>query len=172
MGSPLHLRRYRPDDRPRVQEIMVEALRDADAYFEGVPDEIDKLQAAHRRGDGEFLVGEVDGKIVATGAYRPPTGLAVDVLESIPEGTAELKRMHVAPDYQRRGYGQRMLDTLQRRAHDGGYTTLVLATTDLQPAAQRFYEANGFTRVHSASMNAFEISFDLLVYQQALADSI
>lgn len=167
----MHLRQYRPDDRQRVEEIMVEALRDADAYFEGVPDDIEELHDAHSQGGGAFLVGKVNGAIVATGAFRPPTGIVVDVLGSVPEGSAELKRMHVAPDHQRRGYGQQMLDSLQRRAHDAGYTKLVLATTALQPAAQRFYEANDFTKVHRESMNAFETSFDLLVYQKAVADS-
>lgn len=172
MGSALHLRRYRPDDRQRVEEIMVEALRDADAYFAGVPDDLEAtLRDAHGQGGGEFLVGEDHGAIVATGAFRPPKGLVVEALGSVPEGSAELKRMHVAPDYQRRGYGQRMLDALQRRARDAGYTKLVLATTDLQPAAQSFYEANGFTMGHRESMTASGTSFELLAYQKALVDS-
>ena len=41
-------------------------------------------------------------RIVAMGALRPLDGR-----------TAELKRMRVLPEYQRRGYGQRILDSLE-----------------------------------------------------------
>lgn len=62
------------------------------------------LERASLKGGGEFLLGEANVAIVATRACRPPEGIVEKVLGSVPEDTAELKRMHVAPDYQRPGY--------------------------------------------------------------------
>lgn len=76
--------------------------------------------------DGDFLVGEADGGIVAMGAIRKKT-----------DDCAELKRMRVHPEHQRLGYGQQMLDALEQRARTFGYRRLCLDTTVQQVAARR-----------------------------------
>jgi ribosomal protein S18 acetylase RimI-like enzyme len=170
MGAELSIRRYQSDDRERVEAVMEAALRDTGAYFEDAPEETsNSLYERYLEAGGEFLVGESDGQIVAMGAFRPVGGLVAEFLDSVPEGAIEIKQMHVAPGYQRRGYGQRILDELQRRAHEDGQRTLLLQTTSLQPAARRFYEANGFEQIARESVAAEGRAFDLVFYRKALS---
>lgn len=172
MPETLEVRRYRPADRERVEVIMETALRDAGAYDEDAPEDLDgSLARAVLDGAGEFLVGEVDGTVVATGAFRPVEGIVATSLDTFGDDTGEIKRMHVLPDHQRSGYGQRLLDELERRALNRGYRELVLATSDRQTAACRFYESNGFEEILRHSIGAFDESFDMLVYRKPLSGS-
>ena len=115
MTEELTVRRARPGDAERVQDVQEAAHRDANAYFgdadDGDVDVIDEYLA-----DGEYLVGVTEGRIVATGAFRSPTELLGEFVDEIPDGAVQLKRMNVLPEYQRRGYGQRIYDALERRA--------------------------------------------------------
>lgn len=83
--------------------------------------------------DGEFLVGELDGKIVAMGAFK-----------KIDETTAELKRMRVHPDFQRKGFGQQILEHLEKRAKEKGFKKMVLDTSERWHKARNFYQKNGY----------------------------
>jgi len=75
------------------------------------------------------------------------------------QGCAAVKRMRVHPDHQRRGFGQQVLDALQDRARDLGYTRLVLDTTVQQVAAQRLYEKCGFVRTGQGMLGSFRVIF-------------
>lgn len=165
MSEDLRIRKYRPADRDRVEAVMERALRDAGAYLEGAPDDEAPIEAACR--GGEFLVGTVDGEIVATGAFRRPAEPLTEFVDP-GESAAELKRMHVHPAYQRRGYGERLLEELQARARRE-YAALVLLTSDRQTAAQQFYEANGFAEVRREPVAAFGEEFAVVVYRKRLA---
>ena len=57
--------------------------------------------------NGDFIVGELNNKIVAMGAFK-----------KISDNKAEIKRIRMHPDYQRKGFGQTILDELEKR---GGY---------------------------------------------------
>lgn len=149
---------------------METALRDAGAFFEDAPGDAADPTAEYLDAGGEFLVGEADGRVVATGAFRPVRGVATRHLDSFGDGTAELKRMHVSPAHQRRGYGRRILTDLRARARKQGYTELVLVTTGPQTAAQRFYEAAGFAEVERERVEFRGEAFDAIVYRQSLSD--
>jgi ribosomal protein S18 acetylase RimI-like enzyme len=112
-------------------------------------------------------VGVVDGTVVATGAFRPPGGFLSAFIDTDPS-TAEIKRMHVAPDHQRQGCAQRILDELHQRARDAGYSTFVLTTSNRQSAAMEFYEANGFEEVGREHVELPDESFDMLFYEKSL----
>jgi ribosomal protein S18 acetylase RimI-like enzyme len=105
--------------------------------------------------DGEFLIGECDGLLVAMGALK----------RTSPEERAEIKRMRVHPEYQGRGYGQLMLDELEVRARVLGYQTLHLDTSILQIPAQRLYEKNGFREVGRDSYQGLEV----ILYEKQLS---
>ena len=72
---------------------------------------------------------------------------------------AEIKRMRVLPEYQRRGFGQIILNQLEEKAFQLGYTELCLDTTTKQIAAQKIYEKNGFTEVRRGMMPPFEVIY-------------
>lgn len=57
---------------------------------------------------------------------------------------AEIKRLRVHPDMQRRGFGQQILSELEIRAAGLGYRVLHLDTTTNQVAAQALFAKNGY----------------------------
>ena len=86
----------------------------------------------------EFLVGFVDGRPVACGAFRP-----------MGEGAAEIKRMYVIPEQRGRGLSRLVLAELERRAATMGYRTARLETGTRQPEAIALYEGSGYRRIPS-----------------------
>ena len=86
-----------------------------------------------RDGRGAFLVIYQDGVAVGCGALR--------VLEP---GTAELKRMYVAPPARGAGLGRRLLLALENEAGALGVRKLVLETGVRQAAALALYRSSGF----------------------------
>jgi ribosomal protein S18 acetylase RimI-like enzyme len=145
----LEIRRYQDADNPAVWELHHRALEATGAYFPGKwNDDIDDIQNHYLNNGGEFLVGILDGKIVCMGAFRKKS----DTL-------AEIKRMRVLPEYQRRGLGQAILNQLEAKAILLGYRELCLDTTTLQIAAQKMYEKNGFTEVRRGLMPPFEVIY-------------
>lgn len=171
MGTKLAIRRYQPEDRNRVEAVTEAALRDTGAYFEDSPDAANTIEDEYLTSGGEFLVGEVTDRIVATGAFRSVRGVITNHLDSFGEETVEIKRMHVDPPHQRQGYGRQIFDELQRRALNQGYTELVLVTTGPQTAAQHFYEANGFIEVERETVDFRGETFDAIVYRKDLSKS-
>jgi GNAT superfamily N-acetyltransferase len=134
----LTLRRYTSADQKAVERLHVFVIQQTGAYLGRGPwdDDVYAIEEVYLKNQGEFLVGECDGHIVAMGA-----------LKRTDEQRAEIKRMRVHPDYQGRGYGQLILEVLEARACDLGYRALHLDTSILQIPAQRLYEKNGFREV-------------------------
>lgn len=92
----LTIRRYHAKDNKQVKELHVLALKFAQTDFGHGPwdEDLDYIPEIYLN-RGEFLVGEIDGKIVAMGA-----------LNKISDEIGEIKRMRVHPDLQRQGIGQ------------------------------------------------------------------
>lgn len=113
----------------------------ADADAEGEPDRafLNVLHDTVTAPQGAFLVARLDGEPAGCGALRPaPTGEA---------GTAEVKRMYVAPAARGLGVGRRLLEALQDRARALGYRRVILETGIRQPEAMRLYESAGFVPI-------------------------
>jgi GNAT superfamily N-acetyltransferase len=142
----LHIRRYEPGDKRVVRRLHDDALNEVGAHLGSGPwdDDLDDIEGVYLESGGEFLVGELEGEVVAMGAIR-----------RISPDAADLKRMRVRPGLQGRGYGQAMLDSLHRRAADLGYTTLHLDTTVQQRAARGLYLKNGYREVGWGSVGPF-----------------
>lgn len=162
------VRRYRPDDERAVKRLHAAAMRDAGAFTEDAEDpDLDDVEGTYLDG-GEFLVGTLAGRVVAMGAYRPLDGGTEPLFGDLPERTAEIKRMRVAPDHQRQGVGQRLYDELEARARDAGFDALVLDTMPGLTAAQRFYEANGFVHERDAEVTFAGEALTLRLYRKAM----
>jgi GNAT superfamily N-acetyltransferase len=91
---------------------------------------------------GAFYVGYLAGQAIASGAWRH---LGLDRLGST--ATAELKRMYVVEEAQRRGFAGRMLAHLEDAAGSAGHDVLVLSTGFMQPEAIALYESAGYVPV-------------------------
>ena len=88
---------------------------------------------------GAFFVGYLDEEPVATGAWRV---VGEDRLGT--SSTAEIKRMYVVPELQRRGLARVMLAHLESTATEAGLEALILSTGSMQPEAIALYEASGY----------------------------
>jgi ribosomal protein S18 acetylase RimI-like enzyme len=67
----LSIRRYEPADEPRVKSLHEDALRAVGSYTEGVAEpDLDAIRETYIESDGEFLVGHLDGTIVAMGGFK------------------------------------------------------------------------------------------------------
>ena len=149
-ATGLRIRRYEPEDREAVWRLHNEALDEVGAHLGNGPwdDDLHGIEAAYLEAGGEFLVGVLDGRVVAMGALRRVS----------PE-EAEVKRMRVEPALQGRGYGQALLDALHRRAAGLGYSTLRLDTAVRQRATRSLYERNGYQESRRGRIGQFDCVF-------------
>lgn len=136
--TKLVIRQYQPSDKEEVFQLHVRALKNEDAYmYTGVWEkDFDDIEGIYLENKGEFLVGLINHKIVAMGSLRKMT-----------EDIVELRRMRVDPTFQRRGFGQMILDSLEKKAKELGYKIIEIQTTIKQVPAQKFYIKNGYTEV-------------------------
>ena len=93
---------------------------------------------------GAFLVASVDGEPVASGAVK-----------SIAPGVGSLKRMWVADAVRGLGIGRRMLEALEARAREFGFTTLRLETNKALQEAIRLYRSAGFREVSAFNSDPY-----------------
>ncbi|GAA0977166.1 GNAT family N-acetyltransferase [Acrocarpospora macrocephala] len=137
MSFPLRVRRYRWSDLDQVWALHQISLAQVGlapgdgVYYE---DDFPRISEVYLADRGEFLVGEVPGgRIVAMGGLR-----------RLDEDTAEMCRLRVHPEYQRRGYGAQILELLEQRACELGYSLLRGDTTLQQGAAIELYRKYGW----------------------------
>ena len=151
----MQIRRYRRTDRDDVWALHDLALKPTGAHpGSGRWDEgLHQIGKVYLDNGGEFLVGVHAGEIVAIGALKRSSN-----------DSAEIKRMRVHPDFQRRGFGQAILEKLESRAADMGYVSLHLETTVQQTAAQALYLENGYVEGGRKLVSGFEV----IVYSKAL----
>src|SRR5688572_8911924 len=145
----LTLRRYTASDSQAVQ-----ALHRLASQAAGVPEpegyfsDLDDIEARFLKSGGEFIVGEYAGRIVAMGGVRRTT-----------KDRAEIVRMRVHPDYQRRGFASILLRHLETQAATLGCKTLHLDTLVIQGAAQKLYRRHDYRCVGNGSKRGFEVVF-------------
>jgi len=142
----LHIRRYEPSEKRAIRRLHDDALNEVGAHLGSGPwdEDLDEIKDVYLESGGEFLVGMLQGEVVAMGALR-----------RISPERAEITRMRVRPGLQGCGYGQAMLDALHRRAAELGYSTLRLDTTVQQRAARHLYVKNGYREVGRGSIGPF-----------------
>lgn len=138
------IRQYRPEDDPEVWALAAAVHDDGAATLPLVP--LDAVPESHPdladigkeflRSGGDFLVAEVDGRVVGT------AGLLL-------RGDAEADVVSVAvhPALRRRGIGSALVEAAERRASDLGVRTLNLDVGSNAREAIEFYRASGFQRM-------------------------
>lgn len=130
--SSLSIRPYEPADADAVVAVHEAAFRASNLEFvEGaaVDDELQDVSDSYLEGGHTFLVGAIDGAVVATGGYRHQG-----------ETVAEVGHVRVHPSHQREGYAREIMAALEARATQEGIDTFVLETHEDLVAAQGLYE--------------------------------
>ena len=98
--------------------------------------------------DGRFLVGRVDGVVVACGGVRRLT-----------RTRAEIKRMWVDDAWRGCGLGARMLTALERSAYELGYREVYLDTNATLVEAMAMYERAGYRHIERYNDNPYAQAF-------------
>ncbi|MEO8423321.1 MAG: GNAT family N-acetyltransferase [Actinomycetota bacterium] len=152
------MRPFVTSDEPAVWALHKAALVSTGADRGDGPwdDDLRDITSNYAHAEGAFLVVTEEGALVAMGGVRQADD---------PE-TAEIKRMRVAPGYQRQGLGGGLLHALLDEARGRGYCRVVLDTTTVQIAAQRLYKSAGFTEVAREPIDGFTV----IRYEKRLLD--
>lgn len=135
----LRIRRYRWSDLDTILTLHQICLAEVGlvpgdgVYYD---DDFPRIQEIYLACGGDFLVGEAGRKVVAMGGLKP-----------VDSASAELCRLRVHPDYQRRGFGSAMLAALEERAAELGFERLRGDTTLNQGAALALYERHGWREI-------------------------
>jgi putative acetyltransferase len=87
--------------------------------------------------DGCFLVGEIDGQLVATGGYKP-----------YDDKTVKMERVSVHSKFRRHGLASQLFTALISEAKKAGYKRVVLETTSDWQGAIDFWLRNSFRITH------------------------
>lgn len=129
------LRSFRVEDGEAVWGLHDLALDDAGVHGGRGPweDDLRDIGGSYVEPGGAFVVAFAEGKLVGMGGLMRRSG-----------EEAEVRRMRVHPDFQRRGLGRRILDELEGRARELGFRAIRLDTTEEQVAARRLYEGAGY----------------------------
>jgi ribosomal protein S18 acetylase RimI-like enzyme len=151
----LNIREYLPADRDEVLNLHRLAMEDIGVYRHEPHwnEDLDTIETTYGEGRGLFLVGTIGRKIVAMGAYKR-TG---------PE-EAEIKRMRVLPGMQKKGFGKRIYEELEKRAMASGIRRFSLETSVLQNNAMNLYQSAGFRETGRRVIEGY----DCILYEKKL----
>lgn len=162
MAGDLTVRQYEPSDAERVWAVYKLALKAHNWTFidefpsnRAVTDSVLGITENYLEDGGDFLVGLSEDEIIATGGFKPED-----------ETTAEIRKMAVHPDHQRRGYGRCMLMELEDRAERRGFRRTILETFERLRAARRLYESYGYEEIRRELDSEF--GEDRIYYQKDL----
>ena len=145
----LKIRKYKKSDLDKIKNLHILALKDTGAFVKSGSwdDDLNHIEEIYLK-DGEFIVGLLNNKIIAMGA-----------LKKISNEIAEIKRMRVHPDFQRKGFGQLMLGDLEEKAKKLCFRKMNLNTTIKQVAAQKLYEKNMYKEIKRGISDGFKIIY-------------
>jgi putative acetyltransferase len=124
---------------PRQAQVMA-LLQQADDYLAGLypPESNHLMDVASLEQPGiAFFVARVGGDAMGCCAMVPAD-----------DGTAEIKRMFVAPQARGQRLGRRMLHTLEQHALRSGARALRLETGIYQPEALGLYRSSGYREIN------------------------
>ena len=109
--------------------------------------DIDNIEDVYLKG-GDFLVGILDGEIIAMGAIRKLSKIR-----------AEIKRIRVRKDHQRKGYGQIILKKLIEISGKKGFREICIDALVENTAARHMFEKLQFTETHRGELGPFNVIY-------------
>jgi len=155
--GPVQVRRAKADDVEEVAAVAARAFplacpphmprSDVESFIE------QNLSAAHfrtylRSRERQVLLATLGGAVVGYTMVIYGEPQDPDVRAAVTTGrSAELSKIYVLPEHHRRGVGRALLNAALAEARARGMQTIWLGVNQLNERAQRFYHAQGFTRV-------------------------
>lgn len=125
------------------------------AVFDSYMDNLSML--ARNGADRDFLVAEVEGKLLgAVAFYREASAIGFN----LPQEWAALRALAVEPEARGRGIGRQLTEACARRAWRIGRAAICLHNAAIQSAARRLYLAMGFARCPQYDIDTVDL-FDV-----------
>lgn len=132
----LLIRPFVAADQKAARTLILNGLGEHFGFIdETVNPDIDDILGCYVASGQTFLVAEIDGVLVGTGAL---------ISEDAGVQTGRIVRMSVAREARRTGIGQALLARLMQMARERGFTRLVLETNIGWDDAIGFYQRCGF----------------------------
>jgi GNAT superfamily N-acetyltransferase len=133
------------DEEPAAT--LVQGMRDEiAALYEGL-----ELDGAAMPRAGVAEMGPPGGTFVV--GYDGDVAVCCGGVKRLSDEACEIKRMFVVEGARSRGVARALLDELERRARDLGYTIARLDTGHRQPHAQSLYERAGYVAIENFNAN-------------------
>lgn len=130
------IRKFERKDQINAKAVIYAGLAQYfDVIDEALNPDVDDIALSFK--DGCFLVGEIDGELVATGGYKP-----------FDDETVKVERVSVSLKFRRHGFASQLFNALILEAKKAGYNRIVLETTSDWDVAIQFWLNNGFEITH------------------------
>lgn len=132
------VRTYIPEDDQYIYNLHVKALLSIGITPrpQSANADLNSIKSEYLDRNGEFLIAEIEGNIAAYGAFLP-----------VDSQTIEIRRMRVAPEWQRRGLGTALLNSLLSKAKNCGFKKAILNTDTRMVGAITLYKKAGFIEI-------------------------
>jgi GNAT superfamily N-acetyltransferase len=137
----LQFTRYRPDYLEQILALHRSIVSELTANI-GFPIGISQdeeeadlrtIEQTYLQNGGEFLVGLLEGEIIAMGGFR-----------RLSDTSAELRRMRIRKDFQDKGCGSKLLKELENRAMESGIRMLSFETARARSLTLKFYHKHNY----------------------------
>jgi putative acetyltransferase len=132
----MFIRKFEPKDQVPAKALINAGLGQYFGFIdETLNPDLDDIALSFVQGC--FLVGEIDGVVVATGGYKPFNA-----------ETVKIERVFVDSEFRRLGLASQLFTALVSEAKKDGYKRMVLETTSDWASAIDFWLNNGFQITH------------------------
>ena len=127
-----------PDDLRHVRALFLEYANSLNfsLCFQGFDEELAALPGKYAPPEGELLLARVGGSAVGVVGLRP-----------LGDGTCEMKRLYVRPEFRRSGAGRLLAERVVALGGERGYRAMRLDTLASMEAARALYGRLGFREI-------------------------
>lgn len=152
--ADLSCRLFRQDDQAHVQKLILAGLGDHFGLIDPkLNPDLDDIAASYLASGHTFMVGEIEGTIVAAGG-----------LIGVQEDLGRIVRVSVAGEFRRKGIGQAIVACLMAVARQKGYGRLIVETNHDWTNALALYQRCGF-REYDRDEESIHMQLDLTDHQ-------
>ncbi len=131
------------DDVSAVVALLVDDHLGATREADDLPHYLTAFDAMQAEGANHLIVGEADGRIIATYQITFIQGLSLRAARR-----TQIESVRVASDLRGKGLGAALMADAEARARDAGCTLMQLTTNRTREEAHRFYKRLGFLPSH------------------------
>ncbi len=132
------------DDLPAIIALLQDDHLGASRESDDMAPYLAAFDEIRAQGGNAIVVGEEDGRIVATFQLTVIAGLSLRATRR-----AQVESVRVAADLRGRGIGAAMMAEAERRAREAGSTLVQLTSNATRTRARRFYESLGYEASHT-----------------------